>query len=394
MSHNFVAQSNATFDRRSSSFDDRTAIAAERQSLIDELESVLASPNISSRAEVLRRVTDLFVTGCDRFDGEQLALFDDVMSRLVDEIEKSARAAFGGRLAKISNAPPKVSRMLALDDSIEVAGELLMHSEQLDEETLIAGAKTKSQRHLLAISRRKILSEGITDVLVERGDRQVVGSAAANAGARFSPFGYSTLIMRSEADEGLAQSVWARREIPRAYLLALFETASESVRLTLEAADRTQATLIREMIKQAANKLQMQTRNRSPEFLAAQAKVQSLHQAGALNEDRLCEFAQTGRFDETVVALMHLSDLPIGVIERALVLDHSDQVLVIAKSIGLSWNTTKAILAVQSTDNTKSRPTRDFEQCFANFKKLKPETAKTAIQFYRLRERAATARSN
>ena len=56
--------------------------------------------------------------------------------------------------------------------------------EFLDDETLIEGAKTKGQEHLLAISQRTRLSEGVTDVLVERGNQKVIISTAANAGAR------------------------------------------------------------------------------------------------------------------------------------------------------------------------------------------------------------------
>ena len=394
MPHSVKAGSNPAIDRRNGASGDREVLATGHQSLIDELEAAITHRSIGSRADVLRRVTDLFVAGSDRFDDDQRALFDDVMSRLVDEIEDSARAAFGKRLATISNAPPKVSCTLALDDSIEVAGPLLMNSERLDEQTLISGAKTKSQQHLLAISQRKTLSENVTDVLVERGDQQVVVSTAANSGAQFSHFGYSTLITRSEMNDKLALAVWARPEIPRDYLLTLFEAASEAVRVKLEAADRAKAALIRDMVKQASDKIQAQARERSPTFLEAQAIVQSLHQAEALNEDRLREFAQDGKFDETAVALSLLSDLPIGATERALVLDHSDQVLVLAKSMGLSWDTTKAILLVKSTDNTKSRSTYEIEQWFTNFKKLKPETARTAIQFYRLQERAAKASPN
>jgi hypothetical protein len=179
-------------------------ITTTHQTLIDELETVVAHRDVGSRADVLRRVTDLFVAGCDRFDGEQRALFDDVMGRLVREIDNSARAAFGGRLATIANAPPKVSCALALDNSIEVAGPLLAHSDQLDDETLIIGAKTKSQEHLLAISQRKLLNEGVTDILVERGNQQVAVRTAGNSGAQFSDSGYSILITRSETDDELA----------------------------------------------------------------------------------------------------------------------------------------------------------------------------------------------
>lgn len=363
--------------------------ASARKTLIDDLEAAVVGRNIGSRADVLRQVTDLFVTASDSFDSEQRALFDDVMSRMVNEIDSSARAEFGERLAKIANAPPNVSCVLALDDSIEVAGPLLAHSDQLDDVTLIAGAKTKSQDHLLAISQRKVLSEDITDVLVERGNSQVVVSTAGNSGARFSESGYSTLITRSGSDDDLALAVWSRREVSRERLLALLTIASEAVRLKFAAADCGKAAFFDDLVRQASDQIQTQTRERSPEFAAAQERVRLLHREGKLTERSLREFAEADKFDETAMALSLLADLPIGAIERTLVHGHDGQLLVLSKSIGLSWETTKATLTVQAKANGSS--TYDYEQGLANFKKLKLETARTAIQFYRLRERATKA---
>ena len=55
-----------------------------QQALIDELEDVIGRNEIGRRAELLRRVTDLFVSGSAEFSSEQVALFDEVMSRLVE----------------------------------------------------------------------------------------------------------------------------------------------------------------------------------------------------------------------------------------------------------------------------------------------------------------------
>lgn len=351
------------------------------QSLIDELEASISQRNIGSRAEILRQITDLFVAGSGHFDNEQMVLFDDVMNRLVNEIEHSALVTFGETLATIANSPPKVTRTLALDDSIDVAGPVLRRSECLDDETLIAGAKTKGQDHLLAISQRKRLSEGVTDVLVERGNQKVVISTAANVGARFSEFGYSTLVTRSENDSELALLVWSRPEIPREYLLTLFETASETVRLKFETADRSKADLVRGMVKQAADQIQTKLRDRSPNYAAARAYVEQLHKNGELTEAQIFKFAEMRKFDETAASLSLLTDLPIGAIERALVHDPGDQILVLAKSIDLSWKTARAILVLDSGVNATEYLDR--------YKKLRPETARSAIQFYRLRERAA-----
>jgi uncharacterized protein (DUF2336 family) len=322
--------------------------ASPHQSLIDELETAISHKDIGSRADILRRITDLFATGSGHYDSQQMSLFDDVMGRLVSEIETSARAALGERLATIVQAPPKVSRALALDDSIEVAGPVLRRSDSLDDETLITGAKTKGQQHLLAISQRKRLSEDVTDVLVERGNQEVVISTAANSGARFSEFGYSRLVTRSESDSELAVLVWSRPEIPREYLLTLFETASETVQRKLETADRAKTELVRAMIKQATDQIQTQLRDQSSKFSTARVHVEQLHENGELTEVRVCKFGELGQFDETAVAVSLLADLPIGAVERAFVHDTGDQVLVLAKSLGFGWKTTHAILMLQS----------------------------------------------
>ena len=356
------------------------------KSLISDLENAISHKDVAHRAETLRRLTDLFVLGSKKYSGEQVALFDDVMSRLIDEVELSARAAFGHRLSTVANAPPKIIRELALDNAIEVAGPVLTHSEHIDDVTLVESAKTKSQDHLLAISRRKVLREAVTDVLVDRGNQHVALSTAGNPGAEFSEFGYSTLIRRSRDDNKLALCIWSRMEIPRQHLLKLFAEASESVRLTLEATDRRKAALIREMVAQASNKIQTQMREESTGYAAAYSYVQKLHKAGKLDEAQLASFAKDGKFDETVVALSLLCDLPIGLIERAFAQNWSEQLLVLAKAIDLSWNTIKMMLMFQSGAKDSTAP--ELDECFTSFTRLQADTAKKALQFYRLREQA------
>src|SRR6185295_18692969 len=163
------------------------------------------------------------------------ALFDTVFTRLAAEIEQGARELLAVRLAPISNAPPVTVRALASDDAIEVAGPILTQSERLDDTFLVKNASTKGQEHLLAISRRRSLSEVVTDVLVARGDHQVVLSTAENAGARFSEAGFTTLVQKAAGNDRLTECVGSRREIPRHLFLKLLDKASDAVRAKLEA---------------------------------------------------------------------------------------------------------------------------------------------------------------
>jgi len=361
------------------------------QSLVDELEAAIASSDIGRRAVILRRVADLFVSTSENLSGEQTALFDDVMHQLVDEVETSVRAGFAEYLANRPAAPPRMLRQLALDDVIEVAGPILSRSEQLDEMTLAEGAQSKSQAHLLAISNRKAIPESVTDILVERGDREVALNTAGNPGASFSEFGYSSLIRRASDDDDLAICTWSRTEIPRRHLLKLFVDASDTLKRRLSKEDPRKAAVIADIVTRAALHLQTQTRQMSADFTKAGVLIQSLGEAGELDETALSDFAHSGKFAETVLALSAICDLPVGLVERALVEVRSEQILVLAKAAGLSWKTTKAVLLLQTrTDRSEG----DLDALFETFLRLKPETAAKAVQFYRLRERSLTPRGN
>ena len=131
-------------------------------SLIAELEDAVHGGSSHKRAAVLARITDLFVEGTKRFDDEQIGAFDDVLGYLIDKIETKALAELSQRLAKLDHAPPRVLRRLAAHDEIAVAGPVLRHSKQLDDDNLVSVAKAGSQDHLLAISVRSRVNEPVT----------------------------------------------------------------------------------------------------------------------------------------------------------------------------------------------------------------------------------------
>lgn len=355
-----------------------------QQSLTDQLELALASRDLSRRAAILHRVADLFMHGSGHFSADQIELFDEVMSRLIEAVEVAARAAFGSRLARVADAPGRAMRRLAFDDSIEVAGPVLTHCAQLDDAALVDNARTRSQEHMLAISRRSSLAECVTDVLVDRGNRVVVVSTASNPGAKFSAGGIATLVARSRAHGDLAMCVWSRPDIPRQDLVKLFAQASEAVRKQLQAANPRRAAQIVSAVDGAADELQAVARAGSHVHATARADVTSLHSAGKLDEARLAEFAHTSSFDSIAVALSLLCDVPVGLAERALVQSEPEQLMILAKAVDLSWETTKRLLCLHAVPADSER----LNDCFASYLRLKPKTAQAALQFYRMRERA------
>ncbi len=354
--------------------------------LIDQLEDAFGGGDLARRAGVLRRVTDLFVLKSGTFSEDQITLFDTVMGKLLESIESAARAQFGSRIAKLPDAPRGVVRLLASDAAIEVAGPVLTHSERLDVDTLVENARTQSQDHLLAISGRKVIVEAVTDVLVDRGDRPVVSATAQNGGARFSDFGVSTLVRKACDDSDLALCVWSRPDIPRQNLVKLFVDASEEVKHRLVEADPRRAELITSMIAQATDTIQTKARAGSSDFAQAGRHVRELNATGKLNEAQLLAFAEEGSFDKVVAALVLMCDLPVGVVERAFVQNQTEQIVVLARALDIAWATTTKLLLLHAGVNGSSR--QQLDVTYANFLRLQPKTARMALQFHRMREKA------
>jgi uncharacterized protein (DUF2336 family) len=354
--------------------------------LIYQLEDILASKYVSRRAEILERVTDLFVVGSGKFSEEHVELFDHVLGKLLENVESAARAQFGSRLATLPDAPPKVIRELALDDSIAVAGPVLRQSERVDQDMLLETAKTKGQSHLLAISGRKALAEAVTDVLVERGDSAVVSCTAKNEGARFSDSGLLTLVEKACDDGELAMSVWLRPDIPRENLVKLFVDASEAVKGQLITADPQRAELIKTAVAEASDQIQSKARAAFDDFAQAKAHVSSLYASGQLTEVQLHAYANERSFDKVTVAMSLMCGLPLQLVERAFVQNKPEQILIFAKAIDLSWVTTVTLLLLQAGVSGGARP--QLDQCLASFSRLQSKTAQATLQNLRTKENA------
>ena len=356
----------------------------EAMSFLQELDEAVLRGSPESRLRALWHATDLLITG--RFTEDEIWVFGEAIGRLAEEIEVATRIQLARRLARADNAPFSVVRKLAFDDSIDVAGPILRHSERLDVRSLVANARTKSQPHLLAISRRKSVSEPVTDVLVTRGNREVVHSVATNSGARLSEFGCLKLIKRSETDSILAENLGLRTDIPRHLFQQLIAKASDDVRKKLEQEHPAMAAQVQALVTDVTGAMQSKFGPASKSYFAEKA-VAIQRQYGNLNESRIFEYARLRKFEETTVGLSMLCALPVYVVERVLVDKGREVILILAKALGFCWETTMSLLFLAAPDyRIAAQELARLEREFAD---LNSETSKSVLKFYQTRRRAS-----
>jgi uncharacterized protein (DUF2336 family) len=357
-------------------------------SLIPELEHVVQNGSPQKRAQALERIASLFLDGASRFNEDHVRLFDDVLVRLIDEIELKARAELAHRLAPVGNAPVQVVSRLAKDDDILVAGPVLEQSKRLAESDLVEIAETKSQAHLLAISNRAEIAEQVTNVLVRRGDRAVARSVAKNRNARLSDDGFTALVNKAGKDDVLAETVGRRADIPPALFreLVLKATAVVQQRLFALAKPEVQAE-IQSVLARVTNEIRNTATPR--DYTEAERTVATLRRQGQLNEAQLIELAKAGQYEEMIVALAELCAVPIDVVDRLMSGERPDPILILCKSAGWGWPTARAIIAARP--GRKPNSSQGLDAAFSNFERLTAATASRVIRFWQTRPKSPAA---
>jgi uncharacterized protein (DUF2336 family) len=359
-------------------------------SFLQELDVAVLQGSAESRERALWYATDLLIVG--RYTDDEIWMFGEIIGRLEQDIETAARAQLARRLARSNNAPLKSINKLAFDDAIEIAGPVLRQSQRLDNPTLVANARSRSQQHLLAISQRRSLCEEVTDELVTRGDREVVRSVAKNNGARFSDFGILHMIKRSESDSILFEQLGHRKDIPRHLFQQLIAKASDNAKERLKRERPEAASYVHRLVADVTGALHSKFGPASKSYFDARREVAKQQHYDNLNEHKIFEYAQSHKLAETTVGLSMLCALPVDVVERVLIDKNKEIALILAKALGYSWETTMALLFLGAPDHRILA--NDLEEMKREFAGLNVETSRSVLRAYQSRKQAVAADSD
>ena len=351
--------------------------------LIPGLDEIVRGGDPKRRAEAARRISELFLQGAATFRADHVDLFDGVLTSLVPHTEFAERADLAERLSLLANAPHGLVGQLVHEDEIAIAGPLLRRSPVITEQVLIEIAAAKGQGHLLAMSERPALSPDLTDVIVRRGDRDVVRRAARNAGAQFSSSGYSTLIKRAGQDGVLTLAVGQRDDLSAEQLKDLLAGSIDVVRRRLfDVVKPARQSAIKRAMSEISGLTERVESQR--DFAPAQRTVLALHQAGELNESALLGFAKSYKYEESVAALSAMTGVKIATLDRLIAGERYDPILIAGKAVGLEWATVRALILLRLGPNRVASPA-DIESARVNFARLMPSTAERVVGFWKLR---------
>lgn len=348
--------------------------------LVTELvnfEALTNSKDMTRRNELARHVAMLFSLTSESCTDEQIDIYDSVLLRLAGMVEDEARCFIAERICKLRRGPEATIRKLATD-TIAVAKQVLEHSTVLRDTELAEMARSLSEDHLLAIASREVLSEIVTDVLVESEAGAVKLRVAENNGAAFSEFGISKLMEAARTDERLQLAIGGRVDLTDEHVVSLIEIASERVKARLiENNDKAGISQLPQAARLAAQRMSNDFWLARYDFETAMGRASNLARTEGVFEATLRRFAAEDRFPEVVAGFAIICDIGLEEAKHWLVRLDTDPFLIAAKANGFSAMTVQALLKIGPWRHRLSHEAR--AEALARFEAMRVSAARRLL---------------
>ena len=195
----------------------------------------------------------IYVDGAP-FSPRELDIATDILRQLVHEAEIAVRQRMADRLARDRRAPRDLVLALARDD-IMVARPVLAMSAALRDKDLIEIVRHRTKQHQLAVAARQDLSKGVSAVIAETCDTDVVSELLKNPSARIAEATYAYIAERSQKETALQAPLLKREDLPGDVAARMYGWVASELRTVIEQKYKVAAHILDEPLFDSLNEV-------------------------------------------------------------------------------------------------------------------------------------------
>jgi hypothetical protein len=326
-----------------------------------------ADMSSDSRRQLLNAVTDLFLLDEEPSDLAK-AHYGEIAVHSLSNLESADRKDYADQVAAVPSLPREVVVTLAGDSDADVARLVLKLSPVLTDADLAAIAVSQSQHHLVAIAERAQLPEALTDILVQRGDRDVLQTVSANEGAAFSKGGFDRLLQRGGDDPDIAVALSRRSDLTPKRAQRVLHIVEQLSGSGAAAGTHAARSLARE-----ARKQRFEVRQLVADLAAGRRAL----------DDVVTMLAEEDRAYHLAEVFGQAAGISTEQALRVLMQRDVSGVAVACRSLNLGADAFRAVLELRGRRLYFS--SRDLDDALSGYKRLDAATAERTMRFLKLK---------
>ncbi len=351
-------------------------------SLVD-LIALAQEPSSSKRRELLRSITNIFMTNPEAINDNEMQLYDSVMSQLSDDMEVLVRAEIANTLANATTAPLGLLRKLASDD-INVAEPILERSKALTEGDLMHVVSTLGQAHMRAVSRREEVSENVSGVIVTRGDDTTLHTLLSNDGARLSRASNEEVVQRAHANPALHEVVVNRPDMPPDLMNDMYFVVEARLReRIMQENAKLDPAVVEKALSTSRSRVAVAYGDFPSDYEKINRDVELLRKNERLTPNLLAKYMRDPNPTYFLCALAQMADIDFLTARHVVNKREVDALAIACKAAGLdkALFLTCAMIMLGEQDNAMGRAA-EYGKLYMD---LPQDTALRTIRFWRMR---------
>jgi uncharacterized protein (DUF2336 family) len=357
-------------------------------SRLPDLIALAEEGSSEKRRALLRELTEHFFGASSRTATED-ALYGSVLARLATDMEIAVRAELSARFASATDAPAALIRRLA-DDDAAVAGAVLAASPVLSDEDLLGVVRKHGQAHLRAVSSRASVSEAVSDVIVQRGDDETLGTLLRNDGARLSRQASEAAVERAKVNPALHEATVSRTSLPPDLLNEMYFVVEARLRTRiLEQNARLDPALLESALAAGRTRVATDDGALPADYAECLNYVEELKAAGQLTPRMLARFLRSGGTTAFLIALAQLADIDFHTARQIVERRELDALAVVCKAADLdrALFLTYAVVLLNDDGDAMAKA-HAYARMYAE---LGRDAALRTLRFWRMRRGAQAA---
>jgi len=277
------------------------------------LAQLAANPHSgASREEIYLAVASLYRIQGAGLNQRERELMREILRRLTRDVEMAIRIALAQRLAEDATVPHDLI-LLLVDDSIEVARPLILHSPLLTEADSLRLIAQASEAHHEAIAGRPNIGIPVTDALVASEHESVLLALVRNATAKISETGYKNLVDKSRAFQGLQEPLITRPDMPSDLANNMCNWVSDALKVYIQNNYQMAPKRVDVALSEAAIQVRAEPLGpKDPPADSAQKLIEKLAASGQLKAGFLMRVLSQGQIDLFDLAFARLLEVELN----------------------------------------------------------------------------------
>lgn len=351
-------------------------------SRLPSLIALAREPSSESRRTLLRELTDHFFGSTTRSATED-ELFGAVLSDLSADMETAVRKELSNRFSVRADAPRTLIRRLANDEA-DVADAVLRASTVLTEADLLGVVRVHGQEHLRAVSSRPEVPEAVSEVIVERGDDETLGTLLRNDGARLSRTASESAVERAKVNSELHAATVQRSSLPADLLNEMYFVVEARLRQhILEQNAAMDPVLLESALAAGRTSIATDDGVLPADYAESLAYVQELAAANQLSPQMLARFLRSGSRTPFLISLAQLSDVDFHTARQIVERRELDALAVVCRAAELdrALFLTFAVV-ILNDDGDAMTKAHGYARLYAE---LTGDQARRTLRFWRMR---------